>query len=78
MTVIELIEKLRAYPADFPVMVDGYEGGITEIFSITLVSVNRNSNTEGCYGEHEKDVYPKEPHDLAVLLDRNDDTTSYR
>ena len=72
MKVKELIEKLQTLDQELPVMVDGYEGGITEKnVYIRVVSVTKNDN-EGLnyYGEHEEDWIAKEPHDLALLISR--------
>lgn len=71
MKVKELIQELQKYDQEIPVMVDGYEGGITEKgVLVKLVSVNRNKNKEDYYGEHEEDDKAQTPHDEAVLISR--------
>ena len=55
MTVGELIEKLRAYPEDMRVVVDGYEGGYSDpIVAIGGVVFNDSPsrNSEWWYGQH--------------------------
>lgn len=72
MNVGELIKELQKYEQDLPAMVNGYEGGITEKrLKVELVSVDRDVNEEGYYGEHEEDFRATFPHDLAVLISRN-------
>jgi hypothetical protein len=80
MKVSELIEILQKMPPDIFVMVDGYEGGITDLTPnhVEEVSVVLNEH-KGCdyYGPHavEEDtcVQPweeKKPTVRAVLLSR--------
>jgi hypothetical protein len=73
MTVREVIEQLKTYDPELPVVMDGEEGGITEEqVIIRLISVNRFKNRaeSELFGEHEIDYSSKEPHDLAVLFTR--------
>jgi len=71
MTVSELIEKLKEYPGDLPVITHGYEGGVSDLTDIESVEIVRDMNTEWYYGEHEiayrgmETTKPKEP---ALLL----------
>lgn len=44
MKVSELIDILTKLPQDALVLVDGYEDGLTEIYSPKLISVNLNVN----------------------------------
>lgn len=55
MIVKELIELLQRYDPNLHVMVDGYEGGLDDIFntSLSLWSVGLNVNPEEYYGKHE-------------------------
>lgn len=70
MNVLDLITALQAYPLHLPVMLTGYEGGITETILVRRVSVKRDVHTEDYYGEHEEDVHALTSHDEAVLLSR--------
>lgn len=49
MTVHDLIEKLRAFPQDAKVIVDGYESDMTEPAAATPTkrTVHRNEKEEG-------------------------------
>jgi hypothetical protein len=73
MKVREVIEQLKMFDPELPVVMDGEEGGITEEqVIIRLISIDRFKNEEECelIGEHEIDKSSKEPHDLAVLFTR--------
>ncbi len=54
MTIKELKEKLNSYPDNLSVLVDGYEGGFSEISEIKKTKVKLNIHTESYYGPHEK------------------------
>ncbi len=54
MTVKELIEKLKSYPANRLVLVDGYEGGFSEISSVENLKVKLNVNSESYNGPHDE------------------------
>jgi hypothetical protein len=66
MTVKELIEKLKSYPAEVRVLVDGYEGGFSEISAVSKTKVKLNANTESYNGPHEE----IEGADTAVVVIR--------
>ena len=53
MTIKELIEKLNSYPDNFRVLVDGYEGGFSEISEVKKTKVKFNVHPESYYGPHE-------------------------
>lgn len=53
MTIDELIEKLKSYPGDLRVLVDGYEGGFSEISVVNKIKVKLNANKESYNGPHE-------------------------
>ena len=53
MTVAELIEKLKTYPKDLKVLVDGYEGGFNEISAVKTIKVKLNVHTEEYNGPHD-------------------------
>lgn len=53
-TVRELINKLQAMPQEAVVLVDGYEGGLSDIGAIKTTLVDLNVNKEDYYGPHEE------------------------
>lgn len=54
MKVKELIEALQGCDPEAPVIVDGYEGGASEISSLSApVEIALNVNSEWYYGPHE-------------------------
>ena len=54
MTVAELIEQLKNYPADMRVLTLGYEGGYDDIDLKTKdIVFNVNSKDTWYYGSHE-------------------------
>mgnify|MGYP001557849411 CR=1 FL=1 len=70
MLVKDLITELQKVNPDYPVMINGYEGGVSEGFTLRIISVNRNKNTAWYYGEHDEDILAEEPgHDLSLLLE---------
>jgi len=54
MTVDELIEMLKNYPADMTVLTLGYEGGFNDIALYTdYIVFNFNDKDKWYYGPHE-------------------------
>ena len=53
MTVTQLIEALKNYPPDLPVVVSGYEGGYNDVDSFENVKIVLGYNDEWYYGSHE-------------------------
>lgn len=53
MTVAELIKALSRCPDDLMVVVNGYEGGYTEIIKLEQINLNLNVNSESYYGPHD-------------------------
>lgn len=51
MTVKELIEKLQQFPADCPVVLDGYEDGYNEATDIRTKTISRQDSAEWFNGE---------------------------
>ena len=68
MNVKALIAELQKYDEDLLVIVDGYEGGVTENFNLLQVNIDTNVNKAWYYGDSEisdsKDTTP------AVYLQR--------
>ena len=54
MKVKEVIEKLKTYPDDLAVLVDGYEGGFGEISVIKKTKVKLDVHEEDYYGAHDE------------------------
>lgn len=54
MTASQLIEILKAYPGDTPVLVDGYEDGFSDISSLQEKLVLLNVNTKDYLGPHDE------------------------
>lgn len=54
MTVKDLIQVLRTYPADMRVVVNGYEGGFDDVSpeGIAVVKVQLNRGTKDWQGRH--------------------------
>jgi len=67
MTAQELIDKLKTYPPETMVVVDGYEGGCGEPTEISLINIKLNQNTEWYYGKHEVASKDK-PFDTQAIL----------
>jgi hypothetical protein len=59
MTVAQLIEQLKNYPSDLPVVVSGYEGGYNDVDTFETIKIVRDYNEEWYYGKHEDvaDIY---------------------
>lgn len=53
MTVDELIRHLQQYPGKLSVYLYGYNGGATDLSSVTPVQVERDINTAPDVGPHE-------------------------
>lgn len=53
MTVAQLIESLKWYPQDLPVVVSGYEGGYNDVDSFERIKIVRGHNKSWYYGKHE-------------------------
>lgn len=54
LTVGELIERLRQFPDDMPVVLAGYEGGFNDPLHIRKVGIKRDANRESWMGQHEE------------------------
>lgn len=68
MTIKELKEKINSYPDDLRVLVDGYEGGFSEISEVKKTKVKLNIHTESYYGPHED----TEDADTEVIIIRRE------
>lgn len=55
MTIKDLIEKLQALSPDTLVLIDGYEGGYSDIGNPRIISVRLNVHEEDYYGPHDID-----------------------
>jgi len=54
MKVKELIEQLQKFDPETLVMVDGYEGGYSDISDIYKVPIKLNYHKHWYYGKHEE------------------------
>lgn len=69
MKVSTLMALLASFDPELPVVVEGYEGGVTEEFTVKAVSLNRDIPHDEWTGEHQVEVFPQKPHDVAVLFE---------
>ena len=62
MTVAQLIESLKNYPSDLPVVVSGYEGGYNDVDKFETIKIVRDFNKAWYYSKHEDvaDIYDEE------------------
>ena len=80
VTVAELIAKLKEMPQDARVVVDGYEGGLTDPPAIYTVPIVCDENGDSwVYGPHEKwSQSSSSPADeVAVHISRYDKDDPY-
>lgn len=70
MTVTELIEKLKKYPSDTLVLVQGYEGGFSDIATLKETQVELNYYKEDWNGPHEE-TSNSNSSAILILRDRN-------
>lgn len=61
MNVQQLIEKLSEYPKDSMVVVNGYEGGVSEVDTLSGCKLMLNVNSAWYYGAHEIDKEGDQP-----------------
>lgn len=54
MKVKELIKELEKLNPELIVVVDGYEGGVTELEVCGETTIELNKNNQWWYGEHEE------------------------
>ena len=53
MTVNELIEKLKTFNPNLPVIINGYERGYNDLENVNQIEIILNVNHEWYYGKHE-------------------------
>jgi len=54
LTVEQLINKLKSYPNDAKILVDGYEGGLDAVLDVNIVSVKYDDTQKWYYGPFEE------------------------
>jgi hypothetical protein len=54
MKVKELIEQLQKFDPETLVMVDGYEGGYSDILELHKIPIKLNYHKDWYYGKHEE------------------------
>jgi hypothetical protein len=69
MKVSELIEILKQQPPDMRVIVDGYEGGYSDVRNIRQTPIKLNVHTSWYYGPHDR-CQDNEEGETALLLPR--------
>ncbi len=69
MKVKDLIEKLKTFPEDHLVVVNGYEGGFSDIDSLKSLKVKLNVNPESYNGPHDD---TKDADTDVVLIQRRE------
>lgn len=67
MNVRELIEELKQYDPETMVVINGYEGGYSEVKEMSEVDLMKNINNEWYYGPHEL-AMTKEDSDCKAIL----------
>lgn len=70
MTVIELIEKLKKCPGNALVLVQGYEGGFSDIATLKETQVELNYYKEDWNGPHEETTNSNTSA-ILILRDKN-------
>ena len=53
MNVGQVIEQLKNYPPDLPVVISGYEGGVDDVDGFERIKIVLNHNDVWYYGKHE-------------------------
>lgn len=71
MNVKQLIEILKQYDDDLIVSVSGYEGGVTDSFSVNELSVDLNVNDEWYYGEHSEYIRADKESEKRLIIRRD-------
>jgi hypothetical protein len=66
-TIAELIEKLREFPQDARVIVNGYEGGYEDVTGVNAIPIKLNVHTEDYYGPHD-DPVRGDADETAILI----------
>ena len=67
MTVAELMERLKAFDPDLPVVVAGYEEGYNDLSSVAPVRMLPEADTRWYCGAHQ-DVDPEDEKAVTALL----------
>lgn len=55
MKVRELIELLSKQDPELRVIIDGYEGGYSDVEEVEVIKIALNVNPPGVYGVHDND-----------------------
>ncbi len=71
MKVKELIEKLKTFPEDNLVVVNGYEGGFSDVDLVKALKVKLNVNPESYNGPHDD---AKDADTNVVLIQRRENS----
>lgn len=73
LNVGQLIDLLSGLPSDLPVVVDGYEGGLTEYLLVGEIDVEPNyyEGSGHIFGEHGDRPMDGDPKMRVVAIQRN-------
>ena len=71
MKVRELIEALKQFPGDMPVLTDGYEGGFEEIRPPKIIEVKHEPQKPSYDGEYQDTEDKSGVSIKAVVVARN-------
>lgn len=71
MKVLELIEALKQFPGDMPVLTDGYETGFEEIRSLKTIEVQHEPKKPYYEGEYQDAEEKSGASMKAVVIFRN-------
>lgn len=72
MKVIELIEKLKAFPPDMRVVAPGYEDDFDDVTGVDTILIKPDANgKQWCYGRHEYLTKEEPGAEKAVRLKTN-------
>lgn len=73
MTVAELIEHLRRYPLELPVLVEGFETGWDGIHDLRTADVdkfNKANEWDGEYREAKEFAHPRKSGPVVLIIGR--------
>ncbi len=71
MMVKDLIEMLQSYPASLPVLVSGYESGLTAHFMVSVKNVLPDPEHDQWTGEY-RETEVVQHDNYALLIERDD------
>ena len=76
MKVKDLVHYLLTFNQEYDIVVDGYEGGVTEDICVESATIVCDINKDWYYGEHEvdseyhQDINPNQPRKKVIYISR--------